>query len=454
MRSHLLLAAATLVVGCAQPTTVVVGGFADVDMLKAIPDRDLDLLFVIDNSSSMLDKQTALATNFPLMIDALSSLPGGLPNLHIGVVTSDMGTSSAGDPAPAPSFSGCTGDGMNGQLVTNPAITGSYISDVAAADGTRTRNYTGELREVLAPLAEVGDLGCGFEQHLRAMQAALVAPGNAGFLRPDANLAVVILGDEDDCSVAHDSFFTSDTSILGPLQSFRCTRFGVTCGQGGATPDDMNQPGPKSDCKPASNSPYIEDTQPFVDALLAAKHDPRKVLVSAIAGDPSPVAVELRSLQPGGESLPALAHSCQRVAPDGTVEVADPAVRIASFLAAFPGRSTLTSICDDDFASSVGQIGTSARQLMGDPCLDTSRLADSSPAPGVQPTCEVVDVSDAAPDEQHVLPRCSGGETACWQLVADPVTCPASPDHLRVEVHRAAAPSADTWEHVHCKLAR
>ena len=454
MRSRLLLAAATLVAGCAQPTSVVVGGFTDVDMLKAIPDRDLDLLFVVDNSSSMIDNQAALATNFPRIIDALASLPGGLPNLHIGVVTSDMGTSSAGDPSPAPSFSGCTGAGMNGQLVTNPAIADRYISDVAGPHGMRTRNYTGELRDVFAQLAEVGDQGCGFEQHLRAMQAALVAPANAGFLRPDANLAVVILGDEDDCSVAHGGFFTTDTSVLGPFQSFRCTRFGVTCAQGGATPDDMNQPGPKSDCKPASDSPYIEDTQPFVDALLAVKGDPRKVLVSAIVGDPSPVSVELRATQPGAESIPALAHSCQRVAPDGTVETADPAVRIASFLAAFPGRSTLTSICADDFASSVDQIGTSARQLMGDPCLDTSLLADSSPAPGVQPTCEVVDVSDAAPDEQHVLPPCSGSETACWQLVVDPATCPASPDHLRVEVHRASAPSADTWEHVRCKLAR
>lgn len=453
MRSRLLLAAATLVVGCAEPTNVVVGGFTEVSTLKAIPDRDLDLLFVVDNSSSMTDNQTALATNFPRIIDALSSLPGGLPNLHIGVVTSDMGTSSAGDASPASSISGCTGTGMNGQLVTDPAIADRYISDVAAADGTRTRNYTGELRDVFAQLAEVGDAGCGFEQHLRAMQAALVSPANAGFLRPDANLAVVILGDEDDCSVEHGSFFTTDTSVLGPLQSFRCTRFGVTCAHGGQTPDDMNQPGAKSDCKPASDSPYVEDTQPFVDALLAAKGDARKVLVSAIVGDPSPVSVELSPPQAGAEPIPALAHSCQRVAPDGTVETADPAVRIASFLSAFPGRSTLTSICADDFASSVDQIGTSARQLMGDPCLDTSQLADSSPAPGVQPTCEVVDVSDAAPDDPHVLPPCGSGATDCWQLVADPATCPASPDHLRVEVHRAAAPSGDTWEHVRCKLA-
>ena len=72
---------------------VIVGDLQEVTALKAVPDRDLDILFVVDNSPSMIEEQQALATSFPRMIDALATLDDGLPNLHIGVVTSDLGTS-------------------------------------------------------------------------------------------------------------------------------------------------------------------------------------------------------------------------------------------------------------------------------------------------------------------------------------------------------------------------
>src|SRR5215475_3220145 len=71
---------------------------------KDIPvniNRDLDLLFLIDDSPSMADKQANLADNFPKFIDVLSSIQGGLPNVHIGVATSDMGTQGMLDMNPA-----------------------------------------------------------------------------------------------------------------------------------------------------------------------------------------------------------------------------------------------------------------------------------------------------------------------------------------------------------------
>src|SRR5262249_30661255 len=65
---------------------------------KDIPvnvNRDIDLLFLIDDSPSMKDKQNNLADNFPNFIRVISSIPGGLPNVHIGITTSDMGTKGA-----------------------------------------------------------------------------------------------------------------------------------------------------------------------------------------------------------------------------------------------------------------------------------------------------------------------------------------------------------------------
>ena len=56
---------------------------------KDIPvtvNRDLDILFLIDDSPSMADKQNNLAANFPNFINVLNTIEGGLPNVHIGVV--------------------------------------------------------------------------------------------------------------------------------------------------------------------------------------------------------------------------------------------------------------------------------------------------------------------------------------------------------------------------------
>lgn len=427
-----------LLVAACTSNNVVVGDLQEVTSLKAIPNHELDVLFVVDNSPSMLDKQHSLANNFPRMIDVLGTLDDGLPDLHIGVVTSDLGTSgSRTSPAPdigTPGLGGCHGTGDSGNLVQTAAMTAPYL-----ADG----NYTGALRDAFSDLALVGDGGCGFEQHLGAMRRALDANAtNAGFLRDSANLAVVILADEDDCSVADSAFFGTDPS-LGPLQSFRCFQFGVQC-----DPDDTN-PGAKTSCRPRPSS-YLDDVAPYADFLVDLKGDARRVMVAGVVGDPSPVAVELAAPPGGGTFIPALVHSCTFAGPDGP-EVADPAVRIATFLDQFPGRSRLTSICNDDLSTAVADIGHSAKQLMGDPCLDTSGLADTSDAPGIQPACEVADVRDAAPSSPVTIPPCDATTGTCYSLAADPIACPSTPDHLRVQIHRATDADADTWTHVRCQ---
>ncbi len=418
---------------------VVVGDLQEVTTMKAVPDRDLDILFVVDNSPSMIEEQQALATSFPRMIDALATLDDGLPNLHIGVVTSDLGTSGSLTP-PAPAIGGapggCAGTGMAGDLVQIAGMTERFLSDVAAPDGTRTTNYTGALRDAFGALALVGDQGCGFEQHLGAMRRALDAnPTNAGFLRDSANLAVVILADEDDCSVADSAFFGDDPS-LGPLQSFRCFRFGVQCDG-----DDPLTPGAKTGCHPRPASPYLDDVAPFGDFLTTLKGDPRKVMVAGVVGDPSPVAVELAPPPGGGTPIPTLSHSCTYVGPSGP-QTADPAVRLAAFLDQFPERSRLTSICNDDLSGAVTDIGASAKRLMGDPCFQTSVFAD---------TCDVTDVRDSAPDAPTHLPRCADGGPDCFEVVADPTACPATAEHLRVVVHRSSLAAPDTWTHVRCQ---
>jgi len=249
------------------------------------PMRDVDLIFVVDTSLSMVDKQAQLRANFPRLVARLQAISGGLPNLHLGVITPDLGTGLQDIP-------GCSAEGEAGLFrkglnddCANPGH--HYIVDVEprgcdiqkvsigpttscpahdctqancereafdaghqtfsepagltlAIDGQgcpRCRNYDGEtLSEVFSCVADVGIHGCGFEQPLEALHRALTtsAPHNAGFLRPDAMLAVVFITDEDDCSVENQDLFdpVGDlNSPLGMLTSYRCTEFGIICNE-------------------------------------------------------------------------------------------------------------------------------------------------------------------------------------------------------------------------------
>src|SRR3954453_15004695 len=58
------------------------------------PVRDIDILFMVDNSPSMMEEQANLRRNFPIFMDELKKIPGGLPDIHIGVISSDLGAGS------------------------------------------------------------------------------------------------------------------------------------------------------------------------------------------------------------------------------------------------------------------------------------------------------------------------------------------------------------------------
>ena len=94
LSSSLLLAA---LAGCPDRTISEVNPSQGRVEYKDIPvnlNRNIDILFVIDDSGSMADKQNNLAANFPNFIDVLNTIQGGLPDVHIGVVSSDMGVST------------------------------------------------------------------------------------------------------------------------------------------------------------------------------------------------------------------------------------------------------------------------------------------------------------------------------------------------------------------------
>ncbi|HRC55631.1 MAG TPA: VWA domain-containing protein [Kofleriaceae bacterium] len=414
---------------------------------KDIPvtvNRDLDLLFVIDNSGSMGEEQDSLKANFPKFINVLNTIQGGLPNAHIAVVNSDMGT-LGGPRQGTPGDSGCDGNGDDGVMraletrFTNGMANVRYISDIKDdATGNRIQNYTGSLAEVFSEQAAVKNKGCGYEMHLNAMRRALDNPANAGFLRPNAYLAVIIIADEDDCSLktgAGQGFFSQGD--IANVQSFRCFSSSTTC--------DGNlgdQVGPRANCRPNDNSQYHEKISTYVDFLKSKKSDPGLLIVAGILGNPTPVSVTTRVRN--NVTVPDLVPSCTYQG--ATLQRAFPAVRTAAFLKAFP-QTTFTTICKQDLSDGLVQIAQLLKTIIGSPCIDSDLATPYQ--------CAVSDVTNPGkPNQTEVrIPQCDQAHSVkpCWTLDADVAKCAATKSQLALNIDRGGTvPAANTHVIANC----
>ncbi len=153
----------------------------------------VDVLFVVDNTASMLEESPRLVAAMPSF--ANSALATGV-DLHVGVTTTGINSTN-------PACPGGVGGGEAGRLFP--------------ADGSGPRiftNGTPNLGQALQKAVQVGE--CGYEQQgLEAMRRALTSPlvdhaddpvtpqpndGNLGFYRETASLAVVVVSDDDDTS--------------------------------------------------------------------------------------------------------------------------------------------------------------------------------------------------------------------------------------------------------------
>lgn len=423
------VAATVVLSACGQSQRDNLEGYTTaLDMLPE-PNMDIDILFVVDNSGSMMAEQANLAQWAQQYLFGVIELEAGiLPNLHIGVVSTDMGADG--------SFgTGCSDSGDDGafRVWDHCPVTGSYIVDVAKPDGTRERNYEGTLGDAFGCVAQLGVNGCGFEQPFASAARALERAAGNGFLREDALLAVILITDEDDCSAAGTGLFdTSDVGVnspLGPLSSYRCFEFGVICNE-----MDPRAPGPRTGCV-ATESQHMAGIQPFADALVALKNHPSMVMVAGIYGDASPIEVERDEFS----GLLRLLPSCQSEAGE-----AAPGVRVYDFLRLFPGRYEEASICDGNLIGPLQTIstfigGTAARGS----CLRGSLRDRDETTVGVQPTCQVTEVRDVGtPNEERKTVRlCADGDGGqdCYRIVEDPASCSGTETQLAVRVPERAS---------------
>jgi hypothetical protein len=411
-------------VGCgdnAVPSTEVVA-------LPAERMDKLDLLFVLDNEAITVEHQEALIHAFPALLSQISV--EGRPDLHIGAITPDMGASTAsGAIGPGTGTTGpfsCGGAGDAGALQRlAPSTQARFLIDSAGAT-----NHPNAIADDLWSVLEVGSEGCGFQQHLSAARAAFANPMNRGFRRDDAALGVIVLSDEDDCSVLDPAIIGPASSSLGAFTHFRCARFGLVCDQ-----PDMTSVGPRTNCRPAAGATEIEDPADFLAVFRGQASDPRRVSFGAIIA-PSDVAVELRATQASRDLVPALAHACTWMEHDAP-DVADPAVRLAWLADQFGDRGAIGSICNADITPAATAMGINLRRAMGDPCIEDDLPTTS---------CSAVDQLGTT---ETALPACGATTSDCFELTTDPTTCPNA-THQKLVVHRTSAPPAGTYTLLRC----
>jgi hypothetical protein len=454
MRAPRLTVLLALLAGCPDRTISKVTpeqGKVEVKDIPAIPRRDLDILFMIDDSLSMKDEQESLRANFSRLIGVLQSVDGGLPDVQIGVITPNLGT-SATDGSTAMTIGGCAGQGEGGTLRAQFPGGPRFLRDVDDHAGGRSRNYTGTLEEAFASLATVGTAGCGIEQHLEAIKRALDGsnPDNAGFVRKGAYLAIVIIADEDDCSLAKSTLFAGNPGdpTYGDRVNFRCTSQGVACDSPSTPFEDAT--GIRQDCHP-SFDPASELTQidRYVTALKGLKAEPRDVIVAGIVGQPDPFDIGKK-----GDTT-VLNSSC----PAGTGAIAFPAVRMADFLSQFQERNTRASICEADLSGALTQIGALIKDTVVDPCFDNTLLDADPLLPGPQYDCSVVEIrrTTGNPDEPlRVFGPCGTGSFPCWRIEEDAVNCSytTADPHLKLVIDRNGEPiGADTRVEASCVTA-
>jgi hypothetical protein len=451
------IAGAAIAAGCLERELTPLNPCLTSSVSRAVPVSDInkvDILFMVDNSESMAEEQTSLREQFPKLIDVLTTGSRGpddptpfqpVVDLHLGVVSSDMGTVGQ------MKVSGCDPDGGDdGRLQSVPrGMLGCQASYPSFLSYEAEHETPMQIADDFACIAELGTDGCGFEQQLEAPFKALwpsvykdahgelVMPnpytfvgsspktrlgrgdlpapdGSAGFLRLDPNaglslLAIVVLTDEDDCSASDPHLFTNDAK------------------------DPLSKQGPQVRCP--MNPQLLYPTQRYIDGFKQLRPGYEQLVVfAAIVGVPPDLVDASARARVNFDDAQArdayyqsllddprmqnsvvvdvnpqrstLAPSCMHVDRTGAVSTAAPPRRIVEVAAGFGENGIVQSICQDDFGPAMDAIIAVIAKKLGSVCLPRPLVRGSD---GTVP-CDVVwelPVAGTAPDTTP---------TECWQL--------------------------------------
>lgn len=387
----------------------------------------LDLLLVVDNSNSMAGEQAALRAQFPKLIQTLATGlrsqddPEPFPpikDMHVGVVSTDMGIPGVELP---PS---CHADGGDdGRLQNNAHGVGcdeqypsflSFTNDPRLGPVANPEKFASDM----GCIAQLGTGGCGIEMPLEAAFKAvwpkILADANGnmvdnpyrfiatvedrtwgngdsqtnrGFLRNDFTqgqslLAVVVVTDEEDCSVKDTSHLRPNNQL--PQDSpFRMEDFNLRCfyhkeylydleqryyrgfralrrghedkfvfAAIAGVPADLTQGDAITNVDFASDDPASRDA--FYNAILSDERMSERVDPSSKPGSGS------------GDLVP----SCVRAVPgEDSPTTAFPPRRLVELAKLFGKSGTVQSICQDDLGPAADAIIVLIASHLHQPCL-------------------------------------------------------------------------------------
>ncbi|MDD5309946.1 MAG: hypothetical protein PHU25_21725 [Deltaproteobacteria bacterium] len=388
---------------------------SDTDTGTHIKLTGVDLLVVVDNSGSMAEEQAILSTQiFTLLNSFVDPLPGwpwpAIDDLRVAFVSSDMGL-QWGAPAQPPQDgmqrAGCGDFGDNGAFqqgayapggsgtisIQNDTIpcaagasqcpTGWTCENITSGVGVcRTPGGDGAnqtcpgvsstwtetsadapnatLPFQAACLSALGTDGCGFEQQL-ASAAAGVEKNKATFIRDDALLAVIVVSDEEDCSMQDGPGIFNSSQFKGP-------QINIACGE---NPQFLFEPntfysrlrGIKGDHGNAL----------FFGAIVGVPYDPDKPGADGVCqgpGDTIAGCLEAPEMQPvvideptgSGGTIPQYKPACTRGPADSVVTKARPGRRYVELATANPpdgfgAMSYVYSICNADWNPAMTAMG-------------------------------------------------------------------------------------------------
>lgn len=148
------------------------------DAFLQVPSNEVDILWVVDNSSSMNEEQAAVAGAATAFMSQLESAD---MDFHLGVVSTDADWSNPNA----------------GILQGTPRVLTSECRD----DGDDSDcTYAKQFQQRVLQGVTGSDKEKGLEAALKAVTEPIVLNHNDGFLRDDALLLVIVLSDENDCS--------------------------------------------------------------------------------------------------------------------------------------------------------------------------------------------------------------------------------------------------------------
>ncbi|MCA9710540.1 MAG: VWA domain-containing protein [Myxococcales bacterium] len=426
--------------------------------------RDVDILFVIDNSRSMAEEQATLARNFGPLIERLEQ-DDVRANYRIAVTTTDNGF-----------YGGLCRSNDNGNFKVSSclqreedffnSVTEQSVFDEACASickhedieilpTTTFRDATPSPRpwiesiggrtnlpEGISPVeafqcfAPQGITGCGFEAPLESMRRGLLQAGDErseeyDFMRPGAILAVVFVTDEADCSARYAdvtdpwdwndgsrALWSEENRASGKLTSEVCWFAGVECEE---QPDgtkecwsaDKRADGSEAASEDEAVLHPLDRYMEFLGEIEAAKKEinpDQELLVAVLTGVPTdydggPIHYS-DGTDPGYLLETGIGAGC--TSENGE---AAPPVRMAEIAQAFTtaeGDNNLYSVCKQDYSDAMSSIADAIGKQVRPPCVETC-VADIDPvAEGLQHNCQLEEEFVTAQGEtvKTAVPAC------------------------------------------------